>query len=101
MRRIAFIITILLFLTLIIIFTQQKPLQITHQDNLTNFLQNQKIQTTGTVTQQSLTTITLDNEITLNCNNCPNYLNQNITATATIQTWTKKPTLNVLKITSN
>jgi hypothetical protein len=101
MRRLAFILTIILILTLIILLTIQKPISITHQNNLTSFKQNQKIQTQGTVTQQTLTTLTLNNEITLNCNNCPNYLNQNITATATLQTYTKNPTLEVLKINSH
>jgi type II secretory pathway pseudopilin PulG len=98
MRRYAFILAILGILSLIILINLQKPIQITHEDNLTSLLQNQKVLLSGLVTEQTYSTITLNNEFKLNCESCPIYLNKKITILGTIETWTTNPRIKVLEI---
>tara|TARA_Y100000310_G_C20373456_1_gene664622 strand:- start:84 stop:386 length:303 start_codon:yes stop_codon:yes gene_type:complete len=98
MRRYAFILTILGILSLILLLNLQKPISLDYENNLTNLLQNQPIQISGLVTEQTYSTLTLDNEFKLNCESCPTYLNKNITVLGSVETWTTKPRIKVLEI---
>lgn len=100
MRRLSFIIAIVFLAVLTIMLYAQKQVQITHQDNLTNLLQNQKLLIQGKVIKQTSSAIYLSNSLILSCDNCPSYLNQNITAEAILETWTGKPIIKVLKLST-
>jgi hypothetical protein len=98
MRKKSFIIAIVSLFILILFLYFQKPIQITSKDIPEKFQQNQKLFIQGRVIKQTSSVIYLNNNISLSCTNCPNYLNKNITATAILETWTGKPVIKVLKI---
>jgi len=98
MRRYAFIITILGIIALIALLNLQKPIQISPETDLRDLLQNQKVQLIGTVTEQTYSSITLDNNLKLNCKSCPDYLNKKIEILGIVETWTTIPRIKVLEI---
>ncbi len=98
MRRYAFILTILGILLLFLLLSLQKPISITPKTNLNNTLQNQRVELTGIVTEQTYTTITIDDNLKLNCESCPAYLNKKVVIIGSVETWTTEPRIKVLEI---
>ncbi len=74
------------------------PVKVNSPQDLETLEDNTKVQIEGTVIKQTSSSIKLDNNLTLDCENCPSYLNQTIKAEAFIDNYNNRTYLKTLKI---
>ncbi|MEM4271489.1 MAG: hypothetical protein QXD13_00115 [Candidatus Pacearchaeota archaeon] len=84
---------------LILMLNFSSPIKVSSIEDLEALEDGTKIQVEGTVAKQTSSSIKLDNNFTLDCENCPSYLNQTIKAEAFIDKYNNRIYLKTLKIT--
>lgn len=102
MNKLPINITLLGILSLIIILTFSKPIEISSNGDLKSLIQNQKIQTSGKIIDQKnydkITILKLENNITLAYSGKHiNFLNENIEAIGIYDSF-NYPKIKILKI---
>jgi len=101
MRRFTFIITILGIFILILLLLFQTPISISSQSQLNKLQANQKILITGRVIKQTTSNIYLNNNFTIQCEDCPDYKNQDISTIVILNKYNNKNYLKALRIKPN
>ena len=103
MKKLSFIIALVSLFSLFVLYLFLPIKTISSPAELSALVQNQKIIIQGNVIKETYSNnykiLTLNSELQLKCDiNCPNYLNENISALAILEKYNNNNYLNVIKI---
>ncbi len=103
LRKLSLIITMVGILSLFLILSLSKPIEVDSPSELSKLTANQKVQTVGKVVSEralyeKTKLILLDNSIELICDDCPPYSNKTVQALGITEIYQNKTQLSVLRI---